>query len=103
MFDILNLNPETQSNFSWIFLDAVLHTDYKTEAEFHTFLRKLNTDWLIKSKNNIDFSSEDCLILAIGDILKNHINSKEMAEHCHQELTSKWIFHQKYTQQAAIE
>ena len=48
MFDIINLNPEFQSQLGWIFTEAILHTDYQTEPEFHAFLRKLNDDWLIK-------------------------------------------------------
>ena len=95
MFDIINLKPEFQSQLGWIFMEAVLNTDYQTEAEFHAFLRKLKEKWLIKSRTTIALAPDDCFIQAIGDILKNHINSKDKAENCHQELTSKWIFHQK--------
>ena len=94
-FDIIDLNSETQNDFCWIFLDAVLHTNYKTEDEFNTFLGKLNAGWIIKSRSDVDLSPENCLIQAIGDILKNHINSKDMADKCHKELISKWIFYPK--------
>lgn len=92
MFNLIDLNPNTPSDLAWIFLDVVLHTDYKTEAELNAFLGQLNADWLITSRSDTDLKPEACLIQAVGDALKNHINSKEMAEICHQELTSKWIF-----------
>lgn len=95
MFDIINLNPEFQSQLGWIFIEAVLHTDYQTEPEFHAFLRKLNEDWLIKSRSDSALASETCLIQAINDVLKNHINTEDIAERCQQELMSKWIFHPK--------
>ncbi|WP_273215559.1 hypothetical protein [Runella zeae] len=95
MFDIIDLSSDFQSNFCWIFMDSVLHTDYETEAEFLSFVEKLNENWLIKSRSNIDLEPRACLIQAIGDVLQNHINSEEMAERCHQELISKWIFNQK--------
>ena len=95
MFDIINLNPATQSDLAWIFLDVVLHTDYTTEAQLEAFFGQLNADWLITSRTDTDLKPEACLIQAFGNVLENHINSKEMAESCHQTLTSKWIFHRK--------
>ena len=95
MLNIIDLNPNTQSNLTWIFLDVVLHTDYTTEAELEAFLGHLNADWFIASRSDTDLAPETCLIQAVGDALKNHINSKEMAESCHQTLISKWIFHRK--------
>ena len=89
MFDIINLNSEFQSQLGWIFTDSVLHTDYQTEPEFHAFLRKLNEDWLIKSRSDGALAPEICLIQAVGDVLKNHINTEGLAENCHLELISK--------------
>jgi len=95
MLNLINLNSNTQSDFGWIFLDAVLHTDYETEEELNAFLGQLNADWLIISRSDTHLAPEACLMQAFGDVLENHINSKKMAESCHQTLTLKWIFHRK--------
>ncbi|MEI7587119.1 hypothetical protein [Runella sp.] len=97
MFDFIDLNPETQSELGWIFLDAVLCADFNTDDELNAFVINLNADWLIISKSNTELNPETCLIKAIGDVLQHHINSKEMAESCHKTLTLKWFFHRKYS------
>jgi len=95
MFDIINLNPETQSELGWIFFEAVLFADFKTDDELNAFVANLNADWRIVSKSNTELNPETCLIQAIGDVLQQHINSKEIAENCHKALISKWFFHRK--------